>query len=298
MASLNFATKEILCKIVYYGPGLCGKTTNLQFIHARVPEKYRGRLISIDTQKDRTLFFDLLPLDYGKFRGFDVRLQLYTVPGQVFYDASRRVVLKGADGVVFVADSLADRLAENVESFKNLAVNLAANNLDYRQIPKVLQFNKRDLNSITPVETLIKALNGRQMLYFESVATQGKGVFETLKGISNLVVKDIRDRYSVAFQDLQTVTKPSAGKAPVTAPVDKPIGKEQPRRTEIPAKPVVREAINRIEKPMPAVHQEVEQEPVPAESVSEQPDSREVASPRKNPLMRILSALFKWARKR
>ena len=146
MATLNFAHRELMCKIVYYGPGLGGKTTNLQHIHAKVPEKFRGNLTSIATRKDHTLFFDLLPLEYGKLRGFSIRLQLYTVPGQVFYNASRKIVLKGVDGIVFVADSQAGKMADNIESLKNLRDNLHELGFNIEKLPMVFQFNKRDLH--------------------------------------------------------------------------------------------------------------------------------------------------------
>jgi len=298
MASLNFATREIHCKIVYYGPGLGGKTTNLQYIHSRVPEKYRGRLISIETQKDRTLFFDLLPLDYGKFRGFDVRLQLYTVPGQVYYNASRKIVLKGVDGIVFVADSQADRLQDNIESLYNLHENLATNDIAYEKTPLVLQFNKRDLDPITPVEEMIEALNGRQLTYYQAVAVSGAGVFETLKGISNLVVKEIRSKYGTAIDyvptaaDLQAagMVKPAEKRAQAVvgkpAQVVPPVRSAPAQTTSRPAQPVSmkhepeRPLRIRVEESLTAVEDDVE------------------LQPRRNPLVRVFSALFNWVRKK
>jgi len=192
MATIKFKQRELLCKIVYYGPGLGGKTTNLQYIFKRVPEKYRGNLTSVDTKGDRTLFFDLLPLDYGKFRGFSVRLQLYTVPGQVIYNASRRIVLKGADGVVFVADSQVGRMDENIDSIKNLRDNLAEYGINWETIPTVLQHNKRDLSPICSIEELNQALNFRRLKWFEATAVDGMGVFPTLKGITAVVIENLK----------------------------------------------------------------------------------------------------------
>ncbi len=196
MATIKFTQRELLCKIVYYGPGLGGKTTNLQYIFNKVPEKYRGNLTSVDTKGDRTLFFDLLPLDYGKFRGFSVRLQLYTVPGQVIYNASRRIVLKGADGVVFVADSQVGRMDENVSSIKNLRDNLHEYGIDWEKIPTVLQYNKRDLSPICSIEELNQALNFRRLKCFEATAVEGEGVFPTLKGITAVVVPTNSEGFS------------------------------------------------------------------------------------------------------
>ncbi|MFZ5623999.1 MAG: GTP-binding protein [Gemmatimonadota bacterium] len=191
MSLVNFTTREITCKIVYYGPARGGKTTNLQFIHGRVPEARRGRMISLATQADRTLFFDFLPLDLGSISGFTTRFQLYTVPGQVYYNATRKLVLQGADGVVFVADSQARRFDDNVESLQNLQENLLSLGLDIRQVPIVLQYNKQDLprDLILSPEEMDDALNFRAWRSFAGDALHGAGVFETLKGISELVLK-------------------------------------------------------------------------------------------------------------
>ncbi len=188
MALINVAAREIHCKIVYYGPGLSGKTTNLQWIHSHVPKDVRGELLSISTETERTLFFDFLPLDLGSVRNFRVRFHLYTVPGQVLYERTRVAVLNGADGVVFVADSQKDRLQDNVESMRELARNLKRQGKDLRTFPLVLQYNKRDLPNILPVPVLEKYLNPLKVPSFEAVATQGRGVFETLRTIGKLVI--------------------------------------------------------------------------------------------------------------
>jgi signal recognition particle receptor subunit beta len=191
MSLVNFTTREITCKIVYYGPGRSGKTTNLQYIHGRVPEDRRGRMVSLATQSDRTLFFDFLPIDLGAISGFTTRFQLYTVPGQVYYNATRKLVLQGADGVVFVADSQARRFDENVESLQNLQENLLEQGVDVRAIPMVYQYNKQDLppDLVLGVEELDDALNFREIRSFAADALHGPGVFETLKGISELVLR-------------------------------------------------------------------------------------------------------------
>jgi mutual gliding-motility protein MglA len=188
---VNFTSREITCKIVYYGPGRSGKTTNLHYIYQRVPDQRRGRMVSLATQTDRTLFFDFLPIDLGQISGFTTRFQLYTVPGQVYYNATRRLVLQGSDGVVFVADSQARQLDENLESLQNLQSNLLEHGVDIRTIPLVLQYNKQDLPRelvLTPPE-LDDALNFRGVPSFPADALHGSGVFETLKGISELVLK-------------------------------------------------------------------------------------------------------------
>ncbi len=193
MSLVNFTTREITCKIVYYGPGRSGKTTNLHYIYGRVPDSRRGRMVSLATQTDRTLFFDFLPIDLGTISGFTTRFQLYTVPGQVYYNATRRLVLQGADGVVFVADSQARQLDENIESLQNLQANLLDLGVDIRQLPLILQYNKQDLPKeliLTPAE-LNDALNFRDVPSFAADALHGTGVFESLKGISELVLKKL-----------------------------------------------------------------------------------------------------------
>ncbi len=191
MSLVNFAAREITCKIVYYGPGRSGKTTNLQYIFGRVPEARRGRMVSLATHGDRTLFFDFLPIDLGTISGFQTRFQLYTVPGQSYYNATRKLVLQGADGVVFVADSQARRFDDNVESLQNLQENLLSQGVDVRTLPIVLQYNKQDLPSdlVLSHADLDDELNFRNAPSFGADALHGSGVFETLKGISGLVLK-------------------------------------------------------------------------------------------------------------
>ncbi len=191
MSLVNFTTREITCKIVYYGPGRSGKTTNLHYVYGRVPEARRGRMVSLATQTDRTLFFDFLPIDLGQISGFATRFQLYTVPGQVYYNATRRLVLQGADGVVFVADSQARQFDENLESLQNLQSNLLEHGVDVRTMPLAMQYNKQDLprELIFSPADLDDALNFRSVPSFAADALHGTGVFETLKGISELVLK-------------------------------------------------------------------------------------------------------------
>ena len=194
MAFINYASKEINCKIVYYGPGLCGKTTNLQYIYNKTAPDARGKMISLATEADRTLFFDFLPLDLGTIRGFTTRFHLYTVPGQVFYDASRKLILKGVDGVVFVADSQEERMEANIESIRNLDENLQENGFDLKAIPYALQFNKRDLPSAMPIDEMYRVLNYKREPTFEGIATTGKGVFDTLKSVAKQILIELRKR--------------------------------------------------------------------------------------------------------
>jgi len=189
---INFPAREINCKLVYYGPGLGGKTANLQWIYDHSGENQKGKMISLATETDRTLFFDFLPLDLGTVRGFKTRFHLYTVPGQVFYEASRRLILKSADGVVFVADSQEERLDANLETLENLREHLRDHNLDFATIPYVLQLNKRDLPNILPVEELRKQLQVKGESTIEAVAVTGQGVFDTLKEVAKLVLADLK----------------------------------------------------------------------------------------------------------
>ncbi len=192
MSTINFAAREINCKIVYYGAGLGGKTTNLQYIFDKTSDKQKGKMISLATETDRTLFFDFLPLDLGTVRGFKTRFHLYTVPGQVFYDASRKLILRGVDGIVFVADSQEERMDANVEALENLQGNMKEHGYDFLKVPYVLQLNKRDLPNALGVEDLKKELVKKGEPVFEAVAFQGVGVFETLKEVARQVLVELK----------------------------------------------------------------------------------------------------------
>lgn len=192
MSFINFAAREINCKIVYYGPGLGGKTTNLQIVYDKTADKSKGKMISLATETDRTLFFDFLPLDLGTVRGFKTRFHLYTVPGQVFYDASRKLILRGVDGVVFVADSQEERMDANIEALDNLMENLQEHGYNFGTIPYVLQLNKRDLPNVLPIDSLKRELMKRDEPVFEAVAYQGQGVFETLKEVARQVLLELK----------------------------------------------------------------------------------------------------------
>jgi signal recognition particle receptor subunit beta len=192
MSTINFAAREINCKIVYYGPGVAGKTTNLKHIYAQVPSNVKGEMVSLATEDERTLFFDFLPIDLGTVQGFKTRFHLYTVPGQVFYNASRKLILRGVDGIIFVADSAPNRLRANAESMRNLRENLEEYNLKLEELPMVIQFNKRDLSDALPVDMLRVVVDpdGRFPV-FEASAHQGRGVFETLRAVSKLVLEKL-----------------------------------------------------------------------------------------------------------
>jgi len=192
MSFINYSSREINCKIVYYGPGLCGKTTNLQHIYNKTNPDLKGKMISLATETERTLFFDFLPLALGQIRGFKTRFHLYTVPGQVFYDASRKLILKGVDGVVFVADSQIERMEANIESFDNLRINLAEQGYDLDKITCVIQYNKRDLPNAAPLDEMQQLLNPKGLPEFEACATTGQGVFETLKAVARGVLRDLK----------------------------------------------------------------------------------------------------------
>ncbi len=192
MSFINYPAREINCKIVYYGPGLCGKTTNLQWIYKKTNPDAKGKMISLATETERTLFFDFLPLSLGEIRGFKTRFHLYTVPGQVFYDASRKLILKGVDGVVFVADSQIERMEANIESIENLKANLIEQSYSLDAVPYVVQYNKRDLPNAAPVAEMKKLLNPNGVPDFDSVATEGTGVFETLKAVAKLVLIELK----------------------------------------------------------------------------------------------------------
>ncbi len=227
MVSINYAFKEIISKIVYYGPGLSGKTTNLQHVFKKVPKDTRGELISLATDADRTLYFDFLPVNVGNIRGFQVKFQLYTVPGQVYYNATRKLVLRGVDGLVFVADSQLDKMDENIESLKNLEENLAEYGYNLSEMPFVIQYNKRDLPNIATIEQLQQQLNTRNVPVFEAVATSGGGVFATLKAISKIVIEKAQ-KSSAERTDSKTA---------VVAAMDTSAPKPQPQQTAPPPQP-------------------------------------------------------------
>jgi signal recognition particle receptor subunit beta len=236
MASINYHTREISCKIVYYGPGLSGKTTNLQIIHRKVPKENKSEMVSLATETDRTLFFDFLPLDLGSIKGFATKFQLYTVPGQVYYNATRKLVLRGVDGVVFVADSQRDKMPENLESLKNLEENLREYGIELRTTPFVLQYNKRDLPSIFTVEEMNAQINAYGVPAYEAQAHQGVGVFTTLKAIGKVVI----DTFNAKYSSRQTSRRPESvapappAPMPTIPPPPSPVGLRMPP----PAAPV------------------------------------------------------------
>lgn len=246
MVFFNYTTMQMTAKIVYYGPGLCGKTTNLQYIHLKTAARSRGEMVSLETETDRTLFFDLLPLDVGVIGGMKVRLQLYTVPGQVFYNATRKLVLKNVDGVVFVADSQVAMVDANLESISNLKANLAEMGLSLGQVPIVFQYNKRDLRNILPVETLNEQLNPEGFPWFEAAALHGIGVFETLKGISRLAITSVRQKVGTETARARgpMAAPPSASDQALDALVAEPLPTDIP---EPPAAPPAAEDAPAVE---------------------------------------------------
>lgn len=237
MVFFNYSTMQMAAKVVYYGPGLCGKTTNLHYIYKHTAGDSRGEMVSLETETDRTLFFDLLPIDVGTIAGFSTRIQLYTVPGQVFYNTTRKLVLKGVDGVVFVADSQRAMLQANQESFRNLEENLAEMGLSSDSLPLVLQYNKRDLPDICTVDEMNRSLNRNGWLHFESAAPLGQGVFETLKGISKLTLMSLKKRLGRPGE----AQAPAAGRPappPLPKPVVPPSAAAQAPQQAAPAQPV------------------------------------------------------------
>jgi hypothetical protein len=216
MVSINYSAREVCCKIVYYGPGLSGKTTNLQYVHSKVPQDTRGKLISLATEADRTLYFDFLPLNIGSINGFTAKFQLYTVPGQVYYNATRKLVLRGVDGVVFVADSQPDKMDDNLESLLNLEENLAEYGYDVTTLPIIIQYNKRDIPGVLSVEQLNEALNKHGWPTYEASATIGNGVFDTLKLIIKLVLE--KAKRSSAPKMKPSVTAQPTAQANPSAP--------------------------------------------------------------------------------
>jgi signal recognition particle receptor subunit beta len=229
MVQINFALKEVNCKIVFYGPGMSGKTTNLEIVHQKAPEENKGDLTSISTDGDRTLFFDFMPLDLGNVAGMRTKFQLYTVPGQVYYNSTRKLVLQGVDGVIFVADSDPEKMPENIESYQNLIDNLTEYGKDIRELPHVIQYNKRDLPNAMSVEEMDRQMNKFGVPTFEAVAYTGEGVFPTLKTLAGMVLESI-DR-----MDSRSSKRPAAEAPRAAAPVAAPARGAQPTRTAAPA---------------------------------------------------------------
>ena len=245
MVQINFALKEVNCKVVFYGPGMSGKTTNLEIVHQKAPEENKGELTSISTDGDRTLFFDFMPLDLGNVAGMRTKFQLYTVPGQVYYNSTRKLVLQGVDGIIFVADSDPDKMDENVESYSNLIENLAEYGKDIRELPHVIQYNKRDLPNALPVAEIDKIMNKFGVPTFEAVAYTGEGVFPTLKTLAAMVLESIEKidgrnprRSAAKPASVQPVAAPQP--APARAPVRAPA--RAPAKTSASSRPVAARA--------------------------------------------------------
>ncbi len=275
MASINYAIREISVKIVYYGPGLSGKTTNLQVIHRKIPIDYRSDMVSLATETDRTLFFDFLPLDLGKIKGFSTKFQLYTVPGQVYYNATRKLVLRGVDGVVFVVDSAQDKMQENLESLQNLHDNLAEYGYQPGSVPIVLQYNKRDLPNALPVEAIDKTVNKLGYQWNEAVASQGKGVFESLKIIGKIVIDSLNKKYA-----RPTYGAPTPQAAPIASPAPqriqpKPVPAQDPFFVQQQQRPIAQQSPFAAQ-PMPqqdifSVPQPTPIQPAPTKAPMQQP---------------------------
>lgn len=251
MVFFNYSTMQMAAKIVYYGPGLCGKTTNLQQIYNQTSKDSRGEMVSLETETDRTLFFDLLPIDVGTIAGFSTRIQLYTVPGQVFYNTTRKLVLKGVDGVVFVADSQRPMLQANIDSLNNLRENLAETGVRLEDLPIVLQFNKRDLPSICTTDEMNQALNFSQWPYFEASAISGHGVFETLKGVSKLTLVALKKKLARGNSQRSTPTRPTAPPRPI-APKEAAASPPKPITPEPTQEPATREGTPKAATPVAA----------------------------------------------
>ena len=262
MVFLNYSTKELTVKIVYYGPGLCGKTTNLQWIHEKLPIKNKGKMLSLATETDRTLFFDFLPIEIGSIRGMKTRIQLYTVPGQVFYNATRRMVLKGADALVFVCDSQEAMLDANLESFENMRQNLEANEIDPDEIPIVLQYNKRDLPNALPIEILNERMNPHNYPFNEAIAVNGAGVEDTLKAVTKLVFKSLSAKYGDAAPP---PVAPGAGRAPAPPRAAPPVAvAPPPAPAPAPAPNLLGDPAVEVEEPVASARPMVIHEDTPA----------------------------------
>ncbi len=271
MVLFNYSTKELTAKIVYYGPGLCGKTTNLQYIFNNLPAHvHKGKMLSLATQTDRTLFFDFLPIDLGNIRGMKTRLQLYTVPGQVFYNTTRKLVLKGADGVVFVADSQRKMFDANIESYGNLEENLREHGMVLAELPHILQFNKRDLADLLTPDELNTALNKHNAPIYESVATTGIGVQETLKAVTRLVLNSLREKYGEKKKVPAAAAVASAASSPPAAAAAAPAAAAQEPVLEVaPEEPSGAPPVAAADEPVLEVAQEVSAGPALAEEVEE-----------------------------
>lgn len=264
MVFLNLATKQMTVKIVYYGPGLCGKTTNLQYIYQKTSPETRGEMVSLETEADRTLFFDLLPLEVGTIGEYKTKIQLYTVPGQVFYNTTRKLVLKGVDGIVFVADSQRAMADANVESFNNLKENLKELGLRLEDIPLVFQYNKRDLPNLLSVEELNNLLNKNGYPYIEAIATQGKGVFETLKEISKNTLKHLRKKL---MEEQQAAQRKYVTESKFTVREER---KPQPQETKLIPPPVSKPI--QPQKPQPVAQTQPIPKPEIKEPIKEEKD--------------------------
>ena len=293
MVLFNYSTKELTAKIVYYGPGLCGKTTNLQYIFDNLPSNiHKGKMLSLATKTDRTLFFDFLPIDLGTIRGMRTRLQLYTVPGQVFYNTTRKLVLKGADGLIFVADSQRKVLDANIESFNNLEQNLLEHGLKLSEMPHILQFNKRDLNDIASVEELNAALNRYNSPIYEAVATTGIGVQDTLKAVIRLVLNSLREKYADTrrVEREVAVTVPAAAAAPSPVPTPPLAPAPAAAVLEVEEPPTPQETPLFQVEPLPSVEEEpvleVEEAPV-AEEVAAEAEEPSLAASAEEPVLSI-----------
>lgn len=285
MVLFNYATKEITMKVVYYGPGLCGKTTNLQYIHSQLTPETRGKLISLSTETDRTLFFDFLPMEMGTIKGFKIRFQLYTVPGQVRYNATRKLVLKGADGIVFVADSQRSQMDQDIESLENLQENLLLNGLDPDSIPLVFQFNKRDIKDINPVTELNEKLNYKGTPFFESIAIRGDGVLETFKEITKILLKEISQKHRVEVKEEilpsePTIMEEAKLQQPITEDIHPAVEVERGITEEI-ASEVEEEAVSDAIEYLSPVNETVALEEIP--EVTECPTGLEIPSAEEPP---------------